>query len=79
MDEKIKILLFGIIAEKIQAKELLFPVEQDSESLILSLYQRYPVLNELRFTLAVNKKIISLNTPISPYDEIALLPPFSGG
>ncbi|WP_339609426.1 MoaD/ThiS family protein [uncultured Planktosalinus sp.] len=43
------------------------------------LQQQYPALVELTFSIAVNKKIIQQKTLLNPEDEVALLPPFSGG
>ena len=40
----------------------------------------WPALNDATFVIAVNRKIISdKDHPISENDEVALLPPFSGG
>lgn len=79
MDEKIKILLFGVLVEKVEKNELFFSIEKDTDTFMSNLKTRYPVLNELKFSLAINKKIISENTVLNSHDEIALLPPFSGG
>ncbi len=79
MDKGIKVLLFGILAEKAGVNELFILYEKDSDTLLLNLKNTYPGLKELKFSVAVNKKIISENTLLNPLDEVALLPPFSGG
>ena len=79
MDDQVKILLFGILAEKTAASEIFFPIEKDTDTLLANLKNKYPDLNDLKFSIAINQKIISGNTPIDLHDEIALLPPFSGG
>lgn len=44
------------------------------------LIARWPDLKQVTFSIAVNRKIINdLSHPISENDEVALLPPFSGG
>ena len=51
----------------------------DTDTLQQRLYSLYPALRHTRHVLAVDKKIISGNTLLSPTAEIAVLPPFSGG
>lgn len=79
MDKGIRVLLFGILAEKAGVNELSFVYEKDSDTFLLNFKKAYPVFNELKFSLAVNRQIVSGNTLLNPQDEIALLPPFSGG
>ena len=79
MAEKVKILLFGILAEKARTGEIFFPHAKDTDTLIFSLKNTYPDFHLLKFSVAINKKIISGNTLLNHHDEIALLPPFSGG
>ena len=50
-----------------------------SEVLKNQLFELYPGLKTMTFTMALDKKIISGETDISKGKEIALLPPFSGG
>ncbi|WP_143960910.1 MoaD/ThiS family protein [Litoribacter populi] len=76
---KITILAFGVIAEKLGDKILILPQTEDTNQLKKELVSSYPELENLKFTISVNKKLATANTAISPYDEIALLPPFSGG
>lgn len=40
---------------------------------------RYPPLQRLKYIVSINKKIETGDLQINPEDEIALLPPFSGG
>ena len=40
---------------------------------------RYPKLRDLSFLISNNKKIVVENISLNQGDEIALLPPFSGG
>jgi molybdopterin converting factor small subunit len=43
------------------------------------LLDRYPVMREKKFKIAVNQKISEDYVPIDAQSEIALLPPFAGG
>ncbi len=52
---------------------------QDTDTLKTVLHRQYPALATVRYAIAVDKKIITGNTPVSGATEIALLPPFSGG
>lgn len=70
---------FGILAEKLPAPEFKFPYQEDSEALLTALKNEYPPLQSLNFSLAVDKELIQRNTGLKGNEEIALLPPFSGG
>ncbi|MFM7053860.1 MAG: MoaD/ThiS family protein [Bacteroidota bacterium] len=44
------------------------------------LIEKWPALQHTTFAISINRKIISdPNHPITENDEVALLPPFSGG
>ncbi len=43
------------------------------------LHQMYPRITALNYSIAVNKIIVNNNQALNDTDEIALLPPFSGG
>lgn len=75
----IKIISFGIIADKLQARELMLENISDTDSLMKYLSEKCPELREIKINIAVNKNIITQNTVINPGSEVALLPPFSGG
>ena len=73
------LLAFGIIAEKIGASNLSLEDIKDTDTLKEKLGQQYPALQELNFTVSVNRKIVHGNTVLDDHAEVALLPPFSGG
>lgn len=75
----IHLLAFGIVAEKAGASRLRITGATDTAQLLEALYQQHPALRELRFAIAVNRKIVHENTPLQADSEVALLPPFSGG
>ena len=51
----------------------------DSDALRRFLGKRWPELNAPGVLLAVNQTLVRGSVPISPGDEIAFLPPMSGG
>lgn len=73
------ILAFGQI-EEITGKDrfTLFDVE-DTETLKSKLSEIYPEINTIPYSISVNKNIINGNHKLEDGDEVALLPPFSGG
>lgn len=79
MPNTIHIKAFGMVAEKIGVAELAMDHSGDSAELLNALLVKYPVLKTVKFTLAVNKKIVNGHQGIPENAEIALLPPFSGG
>lgn len=73
-----RILLFGIIAERAGTDRL----EMDAATLgelRQMLAQRIDGLERLRFAIAVDRRIVNGDIPLTGTEEIALLPPFAGG
>lgn len=58
---------------------LLFESANNIAALKLMLEERWPDLVGRTYSIAVNKHLASDNTEIKEGDEIALMPPFSGG
>ena len=80
----LRIQLFGILREKLKSNNLIIPIQDNSISLKeLGKYLKelYPSLytNEINFVFAVNKVIRNENVNVTSSDEIALIPPISGG
>ena len=78
-----KILFFGALSEIVGQDQIeitaLSAMPLDSDSLQLNWQERYPTFANVFYRIAVNKQIINENTTLSPSDEIAFLPSFSGG
>jgi molybdopterin converting factor subunit 1 len=79
----IRVLLFGAAADRAGTRETELPVD---ESVTLAqlwplLAERYPGLAPMRDTLAfaVNGEYARGDDGVSPGDEVAVLPPVSGG
>lgn len=76
---KVRILLFGLLAEYCQSKEIFLTNVTCTNEVQTHLASRYPFLSEMKYFICVNKNIIHRNTIIDSNSEVALLPPFSGG
>jgi len=79
---KLKVALFGITKEIVGKPELELdaPAEQSVAGLMNQLREKYPALNELTsFAVAVNSDYAVDDYQLHERDEIALIPPVSGG
>ncbi|MBX2984762.1 MAG: MoaD/ThiS family protein [Bacteroidia bacterium] len=76
---KIKLLAFGMVAEKINQSKIEIDYIDNSDSLKAWIVTQYPQLKDLKYSIAINHKIVQANTAIPNGAEVALLPPFSGG
>ena len=78
---KINVLLFGVLTEVTGETNLQVDAEgiSDLTDLHKFLVQQYPGLEAKTFQYAVNQSISSAGHPLYAGDEVALLPPFSGG
>lgn len=73
----VKIIAFGQIAEITGKKfETSSP---DTETLKSWLLQNFPALENKKFVIAVNKRLITDTINLKDNDEVALMPPYSGG
>ena len=77
--DKITIKFFGALSEVTGKTEEEIPISIDTKSLLDLLNQKYPDLSGLQYSMAVNQVISGENRKLSAGDEIALLPPFTGG
>lgn len=81
--QKIRVLLFGAAADRagVRETELPPPESPSLEALWGVLAERYPELSPMRETLAfaVNGEYARAEARVAPGDEVAVLPPVSGG
>ena len=75
----INITLFGQIADITGSGSLALKRVADTDEMVAELTLLYPALKQLKYAVAVDKKIIRQNTPLTSDSVVALLPPFSGG
>lgn len=73
-----EVLLFGMIAEKAGASKLDAMAASTAE-LRRSLEERIEGLRDMSYALAVDRRIVNGDLPLTGSEEIALLPPFAGG
>lgn len=76
---QIKVKLFGSLADLVGSSEMLMENVRDSEELCKRFRELYGASKEIKMLVAVNRSIQSEPYIFCEADEIALLPPFSGG
>jgi molybdopterin synthase sulfur carrier subunit len=74
---EIKIIAFGQLAE-ITGKEITLEAI-DITSLKQILNNRYPMLLDEKYAMAVNKKLVQGNLELHQNDIVVLMPPYAGG
>jgi molybdopterin converting factor small subunit len=76
---QVHLTLFGQLADITGRTEMILHDIPDTETLIKTLNEMYPPLVNAKYAIALNKKVIKGNTILSGDNNIAFLPPFSGG
>lgn len=78
---EVKVLAFGIAKDIFGSREIAVqPGNATVESLKAELEKRYPALKELAsYMIAVNDEYATNHTVINETDEVAIIPPVSGG
>lgn len=78
----VKILVFGAAREKVGSGllEVVLPDGISVAGLVAEVKKVYPVMNELAsFSIAVNGDYASKELVLNETDEVAIIPPVSGG
>ena len=75
---QVNIIIFGQLCELLGEKLILNDIT-DTNSLTETLNKKFPQLTDAKFMMAVNKKVVTENIPLTDNSTVALLPPFSGG
>jgi sulfur-carrier protein len=76
---KISVLTFGNLSEITGTQRLTIDKVSTTNELKKYLQHHYPKINDVKYAIAVNKKIVDGDTALDPGAEVAILPPFSGG
>jgi len=79
---QLNILLFGITKEIVGQQQLKVELSESATvpDLLQHLQQQYPALRELQsLMVAVNDEYSHEHQPLKESDEVALIPPVSGG
>jgi molybdopterin converting factor subunit 1 len=82
MTQPLTVLLFGITRDLVGQAQVAVPLAQGNRvaDLMGHLYAQYPALSGVKSILvAVNSEYADPDTALSPTDEVALIPPVSGG
>jgi molybdopterin synthase sulfur carrier subunit len=74
-----EIKVFGQLVDVFGAEIISTVTPENVEALKADLEERFPALAEKTFVVAVNRQIVHENISLGDKEEIALLPPFSGG
>ena len=74
----VKILLYGQLKQITGSSELTAEAV-DTDGLIKEMAARFPLCENVKYLIAVDRNIVQSNTAIKPDQELALLPPYSGG
>lgn len=80
---RVKVLLFAILRERAGQNQVEIELPEDATVAdaieALSALPGLDVLNQMTVRLAVNRDYATLETRLKPQDELALIPPVSGG
>jgi molybdopterin converting factor small subunit len=74
----VKIQLYGQLKQVAGLSQLTSDAA-DTDGLMEEMLERFPSLENLNYLIAVDRNIVQTNTTIKAGQELALLPPFSGG
>ena len=74
----VKIQLYGQLKQITGASEIITDAT-DTDGLMKEVATRFPLLENLTCLIAVDRNIVQTNTTIKAGQELALLPPYSGG
>jgi molybdopterin converting factor small subunit len=77
MDIDVKV--FGQLTDLTGSAALRISDVRDTDELRAILAEQYPPLKDHPYAIAVDKKIVSVNTDLEPGCIVVLMPPFSGG
>lgn len=79
----IKVLFFGKLRELLKTNEQILTITTENynvQELVKNLKESYPILCEQIFIVSLNKNyVLNYNTLLNNNDELALIPPISGG
>ncbi|MCC6815713.1 MAG: MoaD/ThiS family protein [Saprospiraceae bacterium] len=76
---EIIVLFFGHLTDITGESKLKIWDTKDTNELINLMSKKYPGINDMKYSIAINKVIIHENCILKDADVVALLPAFSGG
>ncbi|MFM7216607.1 MAG: MoaD/ThiS family protein [Bacteroidota bacterium] len=75
----IRVMLFGPFAEPFPERQVEVKDVVTTNELEACLKSMHAVFQDYSIRIAINRKIVDADTTITATDEVAVLPPFSGG
>ena len=76
---QVNIIIFGQLTDIVGNREISLTEISDTDQLLAKMHSMYPALRDIKYLIAVDKKVIAGNTQLNNNSVVALLPPFSGG
>lgn len=73
------LLFFGQLTTIIGSNNMTIEDIKDTESILLYIGERFPEIKNAKYVIALNNEVIQNNTVLKEGDNLAFLPPFSGG
>ena len=77
--KRIKVFFFGSISEAAGRQEEVFETDGQLSGLVAAIEEKYPGIKGIKHQLAINQELNPDISELSDGDELAFLPPFSGG
>lgn len=74
-----KVEFFGQLAEMAGSSSIDVATVSSVDDLKKWLEAKFPAMASVHYMVAVNKKMVDTDLPLSGEEHIALMPPFSGG
>jgi len=75
----VKVLVFGQLTDITGSTTVSVEDAKDTDELTRKLHAKYPGLAAMKYVVAVEKQVISVNTALHQDNIVALLPPYAGG
>lgn len=72
-------MIFGQLTDIVNSNMITLADIADTNNLVNELKRQYPLLNQAKYIIAVDKQTVTENTTLKDGSTVALLPPFSGG
>lgn len=76
---QVEIILFGQLTDITGHDKIVISNVSDTDELVRAIEDQYPAMSGVKYVIAADKKVVSINTAINEKTALALLPPFSGG
>ncbi len=77
---KVKVLFFARSREIVGEREIIFETKGSKVSDVINeLIKRHPALGNMKFSVALNRRFVRGDEMVREGDELAIIPPVSGG